>query len=631
MIWVDAICINQTDTAEKTQQVGLMAEIYSRAERTFAWIGQERDGSAVAMDVLEKVGGRMLMKNLTCESDKDSGSEPGKGDAVEAVKVVTVAVSAMDEFGKLTAGSAVGEWNLQFPEKLLQLVTDSMGKYLQDSSFPVVECRALLSRGYWSRMWIQQEVVISSRVVVCCGDRKVDWDVFEAGVVFIMLLAHHAVYGVISKYSGEKDGMRWDFSKWTDSERKNYDLISPGWSAEASALRRLRRRYPRDAASQPQSQAESQSLSPDEFSLMRVLAEAHSNSNVRYEASRHEDRIYGLAGMAADTPFLERFGFKVVYDVPCSESYADAARAIILSGGVDLLSLSNFPKLEWMPSWVPDWRMPIHRPRGGFPWETQFCATKDLNGPENTGHHVEWDDPLVLSGCIVDIVDHMNSPWRSGDVGSRLQPRLTRGYLIDLQNIIWMAGERQKKLGKHIYPHSEGTAALVRMPVADQLQAGTSVTPEEKTEYLAGGYLGVMKDLDGNFVRDARMWIAFRASFGVTFEGFPSAKDITVLQPTKDTVAEFNQKDSYYNMMNRQTGTRPFVGDKGYMGLVPDLAEKGDVVVIFRGAKFPYVLRKKINGKHGGKYELVGEAYVHGVMYGEYVADGPEFEEFELV
>lgn len=173
---------------------------------------------------------------------------------------------------------------------------------------------------------------------------------------------------------------------------------------------------------------------------MRVVTKAHTNSNVRYEVSWHQDRIYGLVGMAADIAYLERFGFRVVYDVPCPDSFTNASRSIILSGGVDLLVLSNFPKAERMAAWVPDWRVPVRRPRGGFPWETQFSVSKDLHGPENIGHHIEWDDPLVLTGCVVDIVDHMNSPWRPGDIGCRLQPRQTLGYFLDLQNTIWMAG-----------------------------------------------------------------------------------------------------------------------------------------------------------------------------------------------
>ncbi|CAI0647327.1 unnamed protein product [Colletotrichum noveboracense] len=38
-LWVDAICINQSSNAEKSTQVGMMAEIYSRASRVILWLG----------------------------------------------------------------------------------------------------------------------------------------------------------------------------------------------------------------------------------------------------------------------------------------------------------------------------------------------------------------------------------------------------------------------------------------------------------------------------------------------------------------------------------------------------------------------------------------------------------------
>lgn len=39
-LWVDGICINQADIAEKTAQVGMMALIYSNAVCVNAWLGE---------------------------------------------------------------------------------------------------------------------------------------------------------------------------------------------------------------------------------------------------------------------------------------------------------------------------------------------------------------------------------------------------------------------------------------------------------------------------------------------------------------------------------------------------------------------------------------------------------------
>ena len=38
-VWIDAICINQSDTNERNQQVERMAEIYANSSRLIIWIG----------------------------------------------------------------------------------------------------------------------------------------------------------------------------------------------------------------------------------------------------------------------------------------------------------------------------------------------------------------------------------------------------------------------------------------------------------------------------------------------------------------------------------------------------------------------------------------------------------------
>jgi hypothetical protein len=50
-LWTDALCINQADLAEKSQQVKLMGEIYKVAVEVVVWLGKEEvtDESAVAL------------------------------------------------------------------------------------------------------------------------------------------------------------------------------------------------------------------------------------------------------------------------------------------------------------------------------------------------------------------------------------------------------------------------------------------------------------------------------------------------------------------------------------------------------------------------------------------------------
>jgi hypothetical protein len=62
-------------------------------------------------------------------------------------------------------------------------------------------------------------------------------------------------------------------------------------------------------------------------------------------------------------------------------------------------------------------------------------------------------------------------------------------------------------------------------------------------------------------------------------------------------------------------GRKPFVTKKGHLGLGLDHVEPGDAVAVVIGCQVPFVLRKSM----GGRYKIVGEAYVDGIMDGEAV------------
>lgn len=53
-LWVDAICINQTDEKERNQQVTQMGEIYSHAQQVILWLGNEDAASSRAMRAITK-------------------------------------------------------------------------------------------------------------------------------------------------------------------------------------------------------------------------------------------------------------------------------------------------------------------------------------------------------------------------------------------------------------------------------------------------------------------------------------------------------------------------------------------------------------------------------------------------
>jgi hypothetical protein len=86
------------------------------------------------------------------------------------------------------------------------------------------------------------------------------------------------------------------------------------------------------------------------------------------------------------------------------------------------------------------------------------------------------------------------------------------------------------------------------------------------------------------------------------------------------------------------------ITEKGYIGMVPPLSinrdEKGegDVICLIRGAQVPFVLRPVMSvdptsdatPAERRQFQLVGEAYIHGIMDGE-MAKWDDEEVIELI
>ena len=53
-IWIDAVCINQSDLEERSQQVTMMRQIYSKATTVLIWLGEDDHTTASALDFIQR-------------------------------------------------------------------------------------------------------------------------------------------------------------------------------------------------------------------------------------------------------------------------------------------------------------------------------------------------------------------------------------------------------------------------------------------------------------------------------------------------------------------------------------------------------------------------------------------------
>lgn len=130
-LWIDALCINQENTLERNYQVARMKDIYSNAVKVVAWIGREPEdeeffGTAIA-----------FLHEL------NTGS-------VDDFPYALAILRGRKKCRKFTAHKI--KW-------------DALGK--------------LCCRSYWSRLWIIQEVVLASDLLVQCGKMIFSWQLFS--------------------------------------------------------------------------------------------------------------------------------------------------------------------------------------------------------------------------------------------------------------------------------------------------------------------------------------------------------------------------------------------------------------------------------------------------------------------
>lgn len=59
ILWVDAVCINQRDEAEKEYQIRSMAMIYGHAKCTIVWLGEEAESSIMALEEIRAAGSQL--------------------------------------------------------------------------------------------------------------------------------------------------------------------------------------------------------------------------------------------------------------------------------------------------------------------------------------------------------------------------------------------------------------------------------------------------------------------------------------------------------------------------------------------------------------------------------------------
>ena len=163
-LWVDAICINQRDDTEKTQQVMQMDLIYTRAMKVLVWLGPPSEDSDLAIDKLEALGKEAISAGI---------------------------LEDWDEFPNIPKGNRKAARRRRLNKMLYNF---SCG----DSTFhtiPAAATRSLFDRPWWGRVWVLQELVLADTAFFVCGDKVVNWDDLKAALLLFLLYRRMGLIG----------------------------------------------------------------------------------------------------------------------------------------------------------------------------------------------------------------------------------------------------------------------------------------------------------------------------------------------------------------------------------------------------------------------------------------------------
>lgn len=139
VMWIDALCINQSDDIEKGAEVAVMGELFARAAHVIVWLGPEANDSGMAIERLAYMGSQI---------DLD-------WQGVQRIKPNTE-LENIDH--------SIADPNSDLPMDTKQ-------------SAAVV---SLLHRDWFDRLWIRQEILVAEdKAFVYCGPHQLPWLIFR--------------------------------------------------------------------------------------------------------------------------------------------------------------------------------------------------------------------------------------------------------------------------------------------------------------------------------------------------------------------------------------------------------------------------------------------------------------------
>ena len=529
VLWIDAICINQELLSERNHQLGLMRHIYARASRVVIYLGEASDESNTLLDWLQQN----------------------------------------------SQASDYGLSGFNHPAPPTREAFD-----------------AFLSRPWFHRVWVLQEITFAKALIALCGDRTLEWDVVKS-------LRNISGFGGWSfdipyalSYRTPSFDYKWQFTSYG---KRLLDMLVMSRHCKATD--------PRDKL---------YAILPLlDLSQERMLQQL---SEKALEWRSHQDEDLN------ETALQLTLEVQPDYNLSPAHVFTDLSKSLMGTMGLDVLCSVSAPRnIVSLPSWVPDWS--VCRTNR---WYDEWYRSKA---------GLRMDQELWWNPRMAKYSDPSHDAWRlseyivhGGDTSWQLHLQAVNvGYITKIGPAC--------NLAKYCFPMQQWWSLVASPEDPPQL-----LSPEVTHKFGSGS----CRETYTKCRRAHEFWVALGCTLDpdivIWIDGYVSRRSSNVnkrlmtvdYQLTADAKSQlFDSLKQRWEpswvirirkFLERCDGRSLFVTDTGHVGLVDGDADIiiGDSVHVVEGVRKPLILRRhgsiakadSSTETRGSLFELLGSAYI---------------------
>ena len=612
-LWVDAICIDQDNIAERNQQVAIMSNIYQKSKTTLAWFGAGNDIENHALEELVSI-------SKTPDRYGYDGS---------------LGVNGVDgtEFLDKEKIAKLGPEVIEVVEKATESRAD-----------------LIYSNAWFERLWIVQEAVISQEVIIHLGDTQMDWYTFQEVTSFIC----HAICR-----TGTDVPWLTSISRALDLVKARFDrkLFAPPGSLELDpemevppslASLSSTREIHHMAMRLPNSSENTRSYWFAFYSDEGYISKIWSFRDRKCKDDR--DYVYGLGGFIPwDVPIV----ITPDYSKSVPQVFTDFARAMLDIGVIELFlfaglwdRISEPPDVETAdldscPSWVPELR--LSRLKSGWirPWKHALESVERIRFFETPVFR--WHEPathrLSTEAFVMEKIMTMAMPTSNISNSSGLLECIRRYFIIfaqaeslnpesnNTQNYNPESGNPQNSRheGSSLKRNSSGlkwlncfsscfgTSPKVKSDCPERnssMEGDIIVTSKGMDKFIQ--LMSVSSDLEQSDRERLKRLVANGDEILTHLSDVTQERMTGGDETEQYEQPEINEEDRrmmiLIESLSRQLNYRAFFATfDGHSGFAPQAILPGDVLVRFFGLLTPYIVRPVAETSD---FRLIGPCYI---------------------